>query len=380
MPDLDFVLFALSLTGSFIANRHKHSSHSDDSPPPPPPYPPPNDIDDDPYSLSPTGLTSTVHKFVLTGGPCGGKTTALARLSSYLKERGLCVYTVPEAATLLFSNGVSPENFGIEGWAKAMQGELMGIQVALEDSFEMVAKAAGKDSVLLCDRGAMDGRAYTGEEDWEGVRGSRGFTNDAEIREGRYNAVFHLVTAASGAEKYYTLENNQSRTEGIAEARTLDGKTQRAWLGHPQHFVFDNSTDFEGKLRKLVDAAGKLLGLPSLKRMTTKFLLREGLDFDDVITAIQGNVEYQVFDIEKCYLYENQGGSMGGLSPASSKGGSMSREGSPLPASSPRKTAGSPFNGFDGIGGGSGGGGGGGWCGGDGDDGGSNGNGDGAGG
>lgn len=28
------------------------------------------------------------HKFVLTGGPCGGKTTGLARVFSFLKERG----------------------------------------------------------------------------------------------------------------------------------------------------------------------------------------------------------------------------------------------------------------------------------------------------
>ncbi len=36
------------------------------------------------------------YKLVLTGGPCGGKTTALARLSSYLRERGFEVFTVPE--------------------------------------------------------------------------------------------------------------------------------------------------------------------------------------------------------------------------------------------------------------------------------------------
>jgi hypothetical protein len=32
-----------------------------------------------------------VQKFVLTGGPCGGKTTALARLRQFLEERGLRV-------------------------------------------------------------------------------------------------------------------------------------------------------------------------------------------------------------------------------------------------------------------------------------------------
>ena len=45
-------------------------------------------------------------KIVLTGGPCAGKTTALARLSAFLNERGFRVFTVPEAATMLFTNGV----------------------------------------------------------------------------------------------------------------------------------------------------------------------------------------------------------------------------------------------------------------------------------
>lgn len=29
-----------------------------------------------------------VYKFVLTGGPCAGKTTALARMSAFFKEKG----------------------------------------------------------------------------------------------------------------------------------------------------------------------------------------------------------------------------------------------------------------------------------------------------
>ena len=32
---------------------------------------------------------SRVYKFVLTGGPCAGKTTALERFQGYFKERGI---------------------------------------------------------------------------------------------------------------------------------------------------------------------------------------------------------------------------------------------------------------------------------------------------
>lgn len=48
-----------------------------------------------------------IYKIVLTGGPCAGKTTAMARLSSFLRARNFRVYTVPEAATLLFGNGAT---------------------------------------------------------------------------------------------------------------------------------------------------------------------------------------------------------------------------------------------------------------------------------
>lgn len=34
----------------------------------------------------------------------------------------------------------------------------------------------------------------------------------------RYDAVFHLVTAADGAEEFYSLTNNKARSEGLAAA------------------------------------------------------------------------------------------------------------------------------------------------------------------
>ena len=42
---------------------------------------------------------------MLTGGPCAGKTTAIATLSDKLRESGYSVYNVPEAASMIFSSG-----------------------------------------------------------------------------------------------------------------------------------------------------------------------------------------------------------------------------------------------------------------------------------
>jgi signal recognition particle GTPase len=62
--------------------------------------------------------SSPFFKFVLTGGPCGGKTTSLARLSSYLRERGFEVMTAPEAFTILAGNGFRMDYFSVDGMPK----------------------------------------------------------------------------------------------------------------------------------------------------------------------------------------------------------------------------------------------------------------------
>ena len=48
---------------------------------------------------------ATIYRIVLTGGPCAGKTTALAAVISALELRGIRVLTVPESATIMFTNG-----------------------------------------------------------------------------------------------------------------------------------------------------------------------------------------------------------------------------------------------------------------------------------
>lgn len=243
------------------------------------------------------------YKFVLTGGPCGGKTTALARLSSYLRERGFEVFTVPEAFTICVNNGFDFNYFGVDGMGNCMQATVMDIQISLEDSFERILRATGKPSVMLCDRGLMDGKAYMSSDEWDTFLKSR-VLEAAEIREGRYNAVFHLVTAAEGAEPFYSLENNEARTETPEQAREQDGKTREAWVGHPQQIVIDNSTDFEGKLMRLVSAASKLVGLPTtMKNVTMKYLLR-GID----LPSFPNDVAYTIFDVDKVYLYDIEDG------------------------------------------------------------------------
>lgn len=245
---------------------------------------------------------SPIYKIVLTGGPCGGKTTSLARLSPYLRERGFEVITVPEAFSLLVTNGYSFNYLSaVKGMDIVVQDTVMDMQISMEDGFERVLRARGRPAVLLCDRGLMDGSAYMKNEDWNKLMHKREINCVSELREGRYNAVFHLVTAAEGAEEYYTLENNAARSETPEMARSLDHITRNAWVGHPSLKIFDNSTDFETKMQRVVEETARLVGLPThLQRVTTKFLLKKEPD----LSAFRKEVAYQIFNVEKVYLYE----------------------------------------------------------------------------
>jgi len=49
------------------------------------------------------------------------------------------------------------------------------------------------------------------------------------------------MSAARGAEQFYTIEHHTSRSESIELARELDIKAAEAWVGHPYVEVVDNS-------------------------------------------------------------------------------------------------------------------------------------------
>jgi predicted ATPase len=251
-------------------------------------------------SFSEGEAAQPIFKFVLTGGPCAGKTTALARLGGFLGERGFRVYTVPEAATLLFSNGHAFQDLALPGMELAFQLAVIRTQIHLEDTFASLARATGDKTVLLCDRGTMDGSAYVSREIFEQVLAKLG-EDEITLRDGRYNAVLHLVTAAVGAEEFYTLANNQTRTESPEVAAQLDENTKNAWSGHPRQIIIDNvDLDFEAKMRALVSKVSHVVGLPSTERTTRKFEIKSVPEVGSDMWP--EGLRVQVFDIEKVYL------------------------------------------------------------------------------
>lgn len=188
---------------------------------------------------------------VLTGGPCAGKTTALGRLTEHFKQAGIRTYAVPEAATLMWASGAAPADLGNPSARVSFQAALMRLQLQLEDSIAAVARASNHArAVLLCDRGAMDGKAYMGDAEWAEVLARNRLTEEA--CHGRYDCVVHLVTAADGALDHYVA--HELRREGSDEAVCVDRRTGTVWSGHPRRVVIDNSTDLDGKLARVCEA------------------------------------------------------------------------------------------------------------------------------
>ena len=194
-------------------------------------------------------------KMVVTGGPCAGKSTALSYIKKTAEARGFCVLTVGETATELISGGVAPWTCGTNAEYQAHQ---IALQMAKEEIFLSAARTMPKERMLIVhDRGLLDNRAYMTEAEFAACLASRGETEDAYLA--RYDAVFHLVTAARGAEAFYTTENNKARTETPEEARRVDDALIRAWERHPRHVIIDNAGSFSDKMHRLCDALDSLL-------------------------------------------------------------------------------------------------------------------------
>lgn len=211
----------------------------------------------------------SISKIVITGGPCAGKTTALSRIQRDLAHLGYTVLIVPETATALISGGVAP-------WTCTTNEEYqkcqMRMQMEKERVFEQAAANMPSDKiVIVCDRGELDNRAYMTDEEFAHVLEFLGCT-EVELRDG-YDAVFHLVSAAKGAEEFYTLENNSARYETPEEAAELDDRFIAAWTGHPHFRVIDNSVDFEEKMRNLIREITYFLGELAPYEIERKYLI-----------------------------------------------------------------------------------------------------------
>lgn len=188
-------------------------------------------------------------RIVLTGGPCGGKTSSLNLLKSRLQADGYSVFVVPEIPSILIGGGA---NIGAldAGAFKQFETNVLTLQLAFENAFIALAKADSEPSVVIYDRGLMDPAAYVSQELWRTLLAENGWTEEG-LCDDRYDLVIHLTSASIGAERFYVFSENDVRKEPPALAAELDRKVEQAWRRHPEHTIIDNRTDFDAKLERV---------------------------------------------------------------------------------------------------------------------------------
>lgn len=197
-----------------------------------------------------------IYKVVITGGPCAGKTTAMSWMKEALNKKGYTVLFCPETATELISGGVAP-------WTCTTNVEYQRCQLKLQYAKEQVFLEAANHMppekiVIVFDRGFLDNKVYMTEEEFAALLAEMGFTEEKTMAW--YDAVFHLVTAAKGDAKNYTLDNNGARTETVEQAIELDDKLIKAWAAHPNHKVIASASEFDHKMECLIKEIEDVLG------------------------------------------------------------------------------------------------------------------------
>ena len=184
-------------------------------------------------------------KIVVTGGPCGGKSSALSEMAAWGRLHGYSVFILKECATDLMECGITPISCG-----KKLDCQLARIhlQVEKERLYEKAAATAKKDVLILCDRGVHDGKAYMSNRAFRQCLKSLSLS-EKEVLDS-YDAVFYLASAAVGVVTAYTCANNAMRTETPEKAAELDALTLKAWEGHKRLYKIGCYPGFAEKKQK----------------------------------------------------------------------------------------------------------------------------------
>ena len=211
-----------------------------------------------------------IKKIVITGGSDAGKTTAMNWIQNSFEKKGYKVIFIDSAAKEFINDGV------LKGELKSTlkyQNIVIDMQIAKEKIYEEAAKQLPFDKILLvCKRGTIDAKAYMSNRDFEYMLKERNL-NEIELRDS-YDAVFHLVTSASGAEEYFLIDD-PLRDNLIEEAKRIDDQIINAWTGHKYFRVIDNRSTFQNKMKQLIKEISIFLGEEGPYESQKKYLIKK---------------------------------------------------------------------------------------------------------
>lgn len=191
----------------------------------------------------------------ITGGPCAGKTMAMDFLREKLSAHGYMVTVIAEAATELVLSGTTPGALG----AVAFQRQILKHIIEKENrAIEATRLLETGRQVILCDRGAVDAAAYLSEEEFASLICEFGYSV-VQLRDHRYDAIIFMRSVAYDLPGHYNCNNSARLGTSEERARELDLLTLKAWEGHPNLHVVDNSTGFDEKLKRTFLAVCRVL-------------------------------------------------------------------------------------------------------------------------
>lgn len=246
---------------------------------------------------------------VLTGGPSSGKTSVINRAVEQFRELGYHVIVVHETATDLINSGIKP--FGDDGLkAYDFQKLVLEYQLVKERSARYAAECMGTNStIILYDRGTLDGYAYIEPEEWDELLTECGVGKRTLMSS--YDVVIYLENAS----EYFTLENNAARYESDAlEAARKGDLVLQSYLSHDNLIVVKPRERLIDKQQEVIGIIKNLLGQPVPIKDQRRFLVAD-LDIDHLgVIANRVDITQDYIKLEDDCEYRlrkvSQGGSV----------------------------------------------------------------------
>lgn len=147
-------------------------------------------------------------------------------------------------------------SFAFPQWQASFQRAILALQRECELAHSLAASSQGV-SLVVCDRGTLDGAAYT-----PGGVAAFCALHDLNVQEelGRYDAVVHLQSLACvDTASFARASGADVRYEPAHEAARLDARTWEAWQQHPHHVQVPCSPDLDIKYAAVASTIDELL-------------------------------------------------------------------------------------------------------------------------
>lgn len=190
---------------------------------------------------------------VLTGGPCAGKTTTIAKVKEDLENLGYHVLLLNECATEVINGGIRP--FGDNQVSVFdFQNEVLNLQLFKEKRYLDIIDKLPEDTncIILSDRGIMDSKAYLGSELFTKLLDQNNLKE--ENLGHQYDMIIHLVTVATNNQNKYNTSTNSARfEEDIDEVIDLDRRTNEVWQKHKNLKRVEATGTIEEKIEEVID-------------------------------------------------------------------------------------------------------------------------------